>query len=229
MRCIKWINIKQRHFINNYYNTNMTNKSCFPYTYGDEVKNDGDRCSDSVVRLIKNKNFQNYMSALAAAVFCLSSYAQPAGAVPADAGEGIANLAEQFNPGLDVPVGNGHVQRHINVNAREAVNGKLNNPNPLPVGPAVEPNLGPRLNQPNYGWNYDGRMGGPLPVNNNNHFHIPGPPKTTVGKSINTLGIAAGVTLICLNGYWGNPLYATICAGIVFDLAQGLVKKTILK
>ena len=202
----------------------MKNKSCFPYTYGDEVTNDGDRYSDSVVRLIKNENFQNYMSALAFAVFCLGSYAQPAGAVPADAGERVANLAEEFNPGLDVPVGNGHVQRHINVNGREAVNGRLNNPNPLPVVPGIQ---APRLNQPNYGWNYDGRMGGPPAVNN--HFHIPGPPKTTVGKSINTLGIAAGVTLICLNGYWGNPLYATICAGIVFDLAQGLVKKTILK
>lgn len=61
------------------------------------------------------------------------------------------------------------------------------------------------------------------------HFCIPGPPETTLGKSVNTFGVAVGVTFICLNGYWGNPMFAALCAGIVFDLTKSLMMKTVLK
>lgn len=72
--------------------------------------------------------------------------------------------------------------------------------------------------QYNYGKNHVGKS----------HFCIPGPPETTLGKSINTVGVAVGVTFICLNGYWGNLMFAAQSAGIVFDLTKSLMMKTVL-
>lgn len=209
-------------------------KTCFPYTYGDEVTNDNNRLSDYVVKVCENERFQNYVYGVLTSVYFLGSNMAPANAVPADAGQGIVDVtAGAVDPNNVVPtaVNNanlGHASGNMgnaDLAARAAAD-VVNKPPTGPQNPLPNHSDGPRLNQPNYGWNYDRRMS---PPPGHSHFHIPGPPRTTVGKSLNTAGIALGVTLICLNGYWGNPMYATLCAGIVFDLAQNLVKKTIMK
>ena len=212
----------------------LNKKPFFPYTYGDEVKDDGNRLSDYIVVLAKNEQFQKRVGCLVSALYIVGSNMQPAGALPPEVGEGIANLAEQV---IDPATGNiqGMAQgvngaaQGVNgaaqgLNGAAAANNGLYGHNPLPPN-----NAGPTFHQPNSGWNYDGRMGGPPPGAGQNLFNLPGPPKTVVGKSLNTMGVTLGVTLICLNGYWGNPFYATLCAGIVFDLAQNLVKKTIMR
>ena len=39
----------------------FNNNPHFPFTYGDSVENDGERLSDSVVNMLKNKQVQAYL------------------------------------------------------------------------------------------------------------------------------------------------------------------------
>ena len=44
-------------------------KPNFPFTYGDEVKGDGERLSDFVVDKLSDKRFQKYLGSVAVALF----------------------------------------------------------------------------------------------------------------------------------------------------------------
>ena len=61
----------------------FNNNPHFPFTYGDSVENDGERLSDSIVNMLKNKQVQSYLGAVAMAVLALGSQARPTNAAPA--------------------------------------------------------------------------------------------------------------------------------------------------
>ena len=216
----------------------FNSKPFFPYTYGDLVENDDTRFSHQVINLIGSKEFQKRLIVLVSVAGILGSYGSVSNGMPADAGAGIADLAEQNTQTMPNPVNlEGSVNNGLNkgeiplMSAQQAINSPIN-PTSNGSGPNI-PQNGPNLNlaqsnrfefkgsEYNYGHNYFGK--------NKSHFCIPGPPETTFGKSVNTFGVALGVTFICLNGYWGNPMFAALCAGIVFDLTKSLMSKTILK
>ena len=52
---------------------------------------------------------------------------------------------------------------------------------------------------------------------------VPGPPTTPFWKGVNTAAVGVGIVAICLNGAWGNPFAAVVCAGALFEAAKGLV------
>lgn len=68
-------------------NSNFNKNPYFPFTYGDNVENDGERLSDSIVNKLKNKQVQSYLWSVALAILALGSQAQPTNAAP-DAGNG---------------------------------------------------------------------------------------------------------------------------------------------
>lgn len=69
----------------------FTNKLHFPFTYDEDVKNDGKRLSDFVVDKLRDKKTQKYLGAVAAAIFALGSQAAPSNAIPPEFGEGAVN------------------------------------------------------------------------------------------------------------------------------------------
>ena len=189
-------------------------KPQFPLTYGDHVENDDVRLSNYVVALMKSKKFQNYTTALFFALLTLGSYAQPSSAIPPEYGEAAANAAQDFEQWVP-PVGNEQVAGAVNPNP-EAINpipgirtegGAAANQNIQPLGghqQNLPPQQGPRIQT---------NQKKPL------QYSFMTPPQTVVGQRLNTVGVTAAVTLICLNGVWGNPVFAWGCAGILFRLA----------
>ena len=227
----------------------FNNKPLFPYTYGDLVENDDRRFSYKVINLIGSQEFQKRFFVIVSIAGMLGSSATVGNAMPPEAGAPIVELAEQgaskvpntvnvnlegvMNNGIEGVMNNGIPNGQIPV---MAANQAVNNPiKPIGTGPGHNipqiPQNGPNLNlgQPNR-FMFEGSQ---YNYGKNNfsksHFCIPGPPETTLWKSVNTLGVAVGITFICLNGYWGNPMFATLCAGIVFDLSKNLMRKTVLK
>ena len=186
----------------------MTKKSFnetpnFPYTYGDSIENDETRFSNHIVNLFQNKKFQKYVGALAYSAYCLGSQAAPAGAIPPEVGEGIANIAAgqaQANPQC-VP---GDIQGRLEMAA-----------NNLPLtGPNLNPGVIPNSN---------GYQVPKLPDPNNFPNIIPGPPTTPVWKTVNSVAFGLGIFTICLNGAWGNPFGAVVCAGAMYETAKSLL------
>lgn len=57
-------------------------KPHFPFTYGDEVKNDGEKLSDFVVDKLSDTKFQKYIGSVAVALFALGSQAALSNAIP---------------------------------------------------------------------------------------------------------------------------------------------------
>ena len=57
------------------------NKLGFPYTYGDELENDGEKLSDYVVNKFKDKKFTSHLGAVTFAVLALRSHAAPSNAI----------------------------------------------------------------------------------------------------------------------------------------------------
>ena len=62
-------------------------KPHFPFTYGDDGENDGERMSDYVVNKFKDKNFTSHLGVIALAVLTLVNYAAPSNAIPPEYGE----------------------------------------------------------------------------------------------------------------------------------------------
>ena len=81
-------------------------KDCFPYSYGDITPEDELRFSDYVVEILKNPKVQNYATSLALTFFALSSYANPASAIPPEYGEVASQFAENVQQEIP-PIGKG--------------------------------------------------------------------------------------------------------------------------
>lgn len=194
---------------------NFNIKPHFPFTYGDNVRNDGQRLSDYVVTKLSEKKTRNYLGGIIMAVIALGSQTAPARAIPPEYGEAanqIVNQAAQ-EVGQNVPplgdvVGNVNLQPPIPNNAAQ-------------VGQAGRVNFNPRpnINQPNFGQN--GMPHKPIQP----AWRIPGPPVTTTGQYANTLLLIGSVGWVCLNASWGNPVFAYGCVGIVGGLINELRKR----
>ena len=208
-------------------------KPHFPYTYGDLIENDETRVSNYIIDLVQSKEFQSYSASLAYAAYYLGSQAAPVRAVPPEAGEGIVNAAAQAEIGANVMVGD--IQGKIELGSAAAMDKKMvgslpnvggNGPNLAGNGPG--PNFagnGPNVvrgTQANYG-NY-GDFNAPPPGGGKGFPSlVPGPPTTPFWKGVNTAAVGVGIVAICLNGAWGNPFAAVVCAGALFEAAKGLV------
>lgn len=48
-------------------------------------------------------------------------------------------------------------------------------------------------------------------------------PTTPFWKAVNSAAVGVGIAAICLNGAWGNPFDAVICACGLFEAGKGLV------
>lgn len=82
---------------------NFNTKPHFPFTYGDNVRNDGQRLSDYLVNKLSEKKTRNYLGGITMAVIALGSQAAPASAIPAEYGEAaneILNQAAQNGGGV---------------------------------------------------------------------------------------------------------------------------------
>lgn len=190
---------------------NFNENSHFPFTYGDDVRNDGQRLSDYVVNKLSDKKTQNHLVNIVIALVALGSQAAPVNAIPPEYGEAAANVAQEV--GQDVPPLGGVV-------------GKVNPQPPIPndVGQAGRVNLntrgaGPNINGPNLGQN--GMPHKPIQP----AWRLPGPPMSPVGQYVNTVFLIGSVGWICLNASWGNPVFAYGCVGIVGGLINELRKR----
>lgn len=202
----------------------------FPYTYGDLIENDETRFSNHIIDLIQNKDFQKYAGAVAYAIYSIGSQAAPVGAIPPEVGEGVANVAAQAEIGTKGIAGNiqGTLDIGSKTSAAEAINNNLNG---MQAGPNL-PGNGPNLNGPgqcvikgsemNYGGygNFQATQPG---AGKSFPGLIPGPPTTPFWKTVNSAAVGVGIVAICLNGAWGNPFAAVVCAGALFEAAKGLV------
>ena len=199
-------------------------KPHFPYTYGDLIENDETRVSNYIIDLVQSKEFQSYSASLAYAIYYLGSQAAPVRAVPPEAGEGIVNAAAQAEIGANGMVGD--IQGKIELGSAAAMDKKMvgslpnvggNGPNLAGNGQNVV-----RGTEANYG-NY-GNFNAPPPGGGKGFPPlIPGPPTTPFWKGVNTAAVGVGIVAICLNGAWGNPFAAVVCAGALFEAAKGLV------
>lgn len=184
---------------------NFNTKPHFPFTYGDDVANDGERLSDYVVNKFKDKNLTSHLGAVAFAVLTLGSYAAPSNAIPPDYGEAAANVLKDI-PQQCVPGGNTAIPNNpVNIEQLYQQSGQRAAQTFGAKGPQIQ---GANSAQP------------PNPP-----FvpYIPGPPVTPWGQTANSVALMLSLGVICLNGAWGNPWAAVVCAGGLFKVAEALV------
>ena len=188
--------------MSNKFNT----KPHFPFTYGDDVANDGERMSDYVVNKFKDKNFTSHLGAVALAVLTLGSYAAPSNAIPPEYGEAATNVLKDI-PQQCVPGGNTKLVPDNPADIQQLYQqaGQKAAQTFGAGGPQIQ---GANAGQP------------PKPP-----FvpYIPGPPVTPWGQTANSVALMLSLGVICLNGVWGNPWAAVVCAGGLFKVAEGLL------
>lgn len=174
-------------------------KACYPFTYGDDVKNDDERLSNYIVNKLSEPRIQRYLGSVAMAVIALVGHVKPSNAIPPEYGEAAANvlqdLPQQGMPGKP----QGFVQDAVGINqlqqkAAQAINTQ-----------------GPQINN-----NVQAQRERFIPL-------IPGPPTTNAGQIANSLALLFSVGVICANGAWGNVWAATVCAGALYKVGEGLV------
>jgi hypothetical protein len=82
---------------------NFNTKPNFPFTYSDDVANDGERLSDYIVNKLSDKKTQKYLGSVAVAAFALGTQIETANAIPADYGEAANNIINEAGKGGDCP------------------------------------------------------------------------------------------------------------------------------
>ena len=172
---------------------NFNTKPHFPYTYGDENA-DEVRLSNYVVKLMKTKKFQNYVTGVFFALLTIGSYAQPASAIPPEYGEAANNVVHGMGQAVP-PLGAAAGVANVGANAAQV--------NPVPdnlgqIGQAGRVNL----NNPPIPNQHQQCQPVKVPA-----WRLPPAPVTPVGQYANTVAIIASVGWICLNGAWGNPIF----------------------
>lgn len=184
---------------------NFNTKPHFPFTYGDDVANDGERLSHYVVNKFKDKNFTSHLGAVALAVLTLGSNAAPSNAIPPEYGEAAANIVKDL-PQQPVPVGNTAVPNNsVDIQKLYEQSGQKAAQTFAAGGPQIQ-----------------GANGVQPPKQPFAPF-VPGPPNTTWGQSANSVALLLSLGVICLNGAWGMPWAAVVCAGGLFKVAEGLM------
>lgn len=179
----------------------INKKACFPYTYGDDVKNDDKRLSNYIVDKLSDRRTQQFIGSIMTTAIALGRQAAPSNAIPPEYGDATVNalkdIPQQLVPGANAAP-QGIVQNPVDVNqlhqkAAEA----LGNPGP--------------------------QVGVPNPPKKPYVPFFPGPPVTTKWQATNSLALIFSVGVICANGAWGNPWAATVCAGALFKAAESLM------
>ena len=152
--------------------------------------------------------------------------------MPPEVGEGIANVAAQAEIGANGNIGN--IQGTVDLGAKAAAAGAtatagaINNNMAPNIGtiPGNGPNLNGAgqcvVNGSNMNYEGYGNFQAPQPGAGFPNL-IPGPPTTPFWKTVNSAAVGVGIVAICLNGAWGNPFAAVVCAGALFEAAKGLV------
>ena len=206
----------------------LYNKPHYPYTYGDEMINDGERLSDYVVEKFKDKEFTHYLTAVVLAVIALGSQAAPSNAIPPDYGEAAATATQGVGQQA-VNIGNGQAHAAQQLPAQSQV--KPNNPivqqvpgqqnqcinsfNNIPVN-TPQGSVVLNGNQLNGGanslqqWQEKNKALG---------ISLPNPPSTEIGRKLNTAALLASGLWVCLNGAWGNPIFLGGCLGMLLTAA----------
>ena len=184
---------------------NFNTKPHYPYTYGDDVENDGERLSDCVVDKFKDKNFTSHLGAVSLAVLALGSHAATSNAIPPEYGEAAANALQDI-PQQPVPGGNTVLPNNpADIQQLHQQTGQKAAEVLGPKGPLIQ---GANAAQPQ-------KLHVP---------YIPGPPATEWGQTANSVALMVSLGIICLNGAWGNPWAAVVCAGGLFKIAESLLE-----
>ena len=172
-------------------------KPYFPYTYGDNVINDEQRLSDLVIKFSQDKKVQRVAGLAVLTMVTLGSHVESANAIPPEAGEFAASATRGMDPSVP-PLGD-----VVGAGAGAVANGNLGAQNPM-QGAANIPGNGPNMHQMP-----------PKPMKPGVHYRFPGPPQTVAGQTVNTAISISALAYICLQGYWGNPVFAWGCGGMV--------------
>lgn len=198
-------------------NSFFNEKSHYPYTYGDIVIDDGQRLSDQVIKISSNKKVQSTASCIFWTAILLGSTAGPANAIPPEAGDYAASAAASYDGIPQIPDGklagtganaNNFAARAANqdIGIHNPMQGVNNIPGPhqQPMRPGVNPGAGNPAVQ----------------------YRFPGPPTTPVGQILNTGASITALGFICLQGYWGNPVFMWGCGGMLlrFILKMGNIQ-----
>lgn len=191
-------------------NKSFNTKPHYPYTYGDTVTNEGQRLSDQVIRISSNKKVQQTASCIFFTALFLGSMTESANAIPPEAGDYAASAAAANECIPKVPDGvKGGTIGGTGANAQNfagrVANQDIGIHNPMQgidniPGPR-QAGQGPRIN--------------PGPGNQGVHYRFPGPPVTPAGQAVNTGASVTALAFICLQGYWGNPVFMWGCGGMV--------------
>lgn len=206
---------------------NFNTKPHFPFTYGDDIANDGQRLSDFIVNKLSEKETRSYLGAIFVAILALGSQAAPSNAIPPEYGE-AATEATKGTGQQAVNLGNGGVcgtqQLPNNLQGqpnqpivpevpgqKTCVNSFHNVPVNTPQGSMVL--NGNTLNgnaQSLASWQDKNKQLG---------LALPNPPVSANGRKLNTIALVASGLWICLNGAWGNPVFLGGCLGMLLTAA----------
>ena len=186
--------------------TNFNEKPNFPFTYGDDVINDGQRLSDYVVNTLSDKKTQKYLGSVAAAAFALGAHASQARAIPAENGETVNNIINQAGQaGATVPP-IGELQGHVpNVPGGGVPEG--NTRCFIPAMPIEQQRLIAAQQAGNIGPGHPGAPNG----NNSPIFWAPKPPVTDVQRLRSTAIFLLSTAGVCSQAGW-NPIAQVMCA-----------------
>lgn len=173
-------------------------KPCFPYTYGDDIKNDDERLSNYIVNKLSDRRTQHDLGSIIAAIIALGGQARPSNAIPPEYGDATVNALKDITQ-QPVPGANGVLQNPLDINQlhKEALS-----------------TSGPQVGLPNQ----------VEPPKKPFVPFFPGPPNTVRWQTTNTIALLFSVGVICANGAWGNPWAATVCAGALFKAAESLME-----
>ena len=176
-------------------------KACFPYTYGDDVKNDDKRLTNYIVDKLSDRQTQQFIGSIMNTIIALGGQAAPSNAISPEYGDSAVNalkdISQQPGPGANAAP-QGILQNPVDVNqSHQKVKQTLGN-----VGPQV---------------------GVPNPPKKPYVRFFPGPLVTPKWQAANSIGLLLSIGLICANGAWSRPWAATVCAGALFKAAESLM------
>ena len=192
----------------------------YPVTYGD-TNVDEVMLSDYAVELMKTKRFQSHVTAMFFALLALGSYTQPSLAIPPEYGEAaneILNQAAQNGAAGGVPAAPpiGKIEGQVPVvpENQQFVLQAMPIEQQRLIAAQQMGKLGPTV----------GQMGPTDPPS----FYIPGKPRLTGPRVINTVAFTTAMGIICLNAAWGEPVAILMCSTGLVGVTYKLVKEVVL-
>lgn len=191
---------------------NFNTKPHFPFTYGDNIENDGQRLSDYIVNKLSDEKTQNYLGAIFVAILALGSQVAPANAIPPEYGEAALSATKETGQQA-VNLGNGQVcgAQQLPNNLQAPPNGYVQTPQgTVPINRPVNGNA---LN------GHANNLADWQDRNKQLGLALPNPPVTPNGRKLNTIALIGSGIWICLNGAWGNPIFFGGCLGMLLAAA----------